>query len=117
MTARRGTSTNPPAKESMVSTASCSRGLQVSAYPRRLGRTPRIALNLVRKIRIRRHKWLGHILRAGEDSLMFHALKVQSDLNLQGNLLMDAPRFNRVEDLIPLAMDRASWRSLAHDII
>ena len=74
-------------------------------------------LNLVRKIRIRRHKWLGHILRAGEDSLMFHALKVQADLNLQGNLLMDAPCFNRVEDLIPFAMDRASWRSLAHDII
>ena len=74
-------------------------------------------LNLVRKIRIRRHKWLGHILRAGENSLLFQALKVQADLNHQGNLLMDAPPFINVEDLIPLAMDRASWRSMAHDII
>ena len=69
------------------------------------------SLNLVRKIRVRRLKWLGHILRAGPQSLMFCALKAQSEMGHQGNLLMDAPTHTSIEDLVPLAMDRGSWRS------
>ena len=74
------------------------------------------SLNLVQKIRIRRLKWLGHILRAGPQSLMFCALRAQFEMGKQGNLLMDAPAHTSVEDLVPLAMDRATWRQLAAGI-
>lgn len=49
------------------------------------------SLNLVRRIRMRRHRWLGHILRLGPDSITYQVLKVQHQLNAEGNLLMDAP--------------------------
>ena len=74
------------------------------------------SLNLVRKLRVRRLKWLGHILRAGTQTLMYSALQEQFEMGQQGNLLMDAPSHTSIEDLIPLAMDRAHWRTLSAGI-
>ena len=53
------------------------------------------SFDLVKKIRQRRLRWLGHLLRAGNDRLTYHAL--QSQINLQqraGNLFIDAPSFH-----------------------
>ena len=33
-------------------------------------------------------RWLGHILRLGPDSITYQALKVQHQLNAEGNLLI-----------------------------
>ena len=33
------------------------------------------SLNLVRRIRMRRHRWVGHILRLGPDSMVYQSLK------------------------------------------
>ena len=104
-------------------TIRCLNGVNISMLVRITGkpiakeaRSGTTSLNLVRKIRIRRLKWLGHIIRAGPQSLMFCALKAQLKMGHHGNLLMDAAKHNQIEDLIPLAMDRATWRSLATDI-
>ena len=48
-------------------------------------------LNLIRKLRIRRLKWMGHILRAGPGILMFCVIRAQIEMGQQGNLLMDTP--------------------------
>ena len=57
------------------------------------------SLNLVKRIRMRRHRWLGHILRLGPSSITFQALKVQHQMQAEGNLLMDAPHYTNIDDL------------------
>ena len=74
------------------------------------------SFNLIRKIRMTRLRWVGHILRAGSNYLPFQALKSQLDMNCPGNLLMDTPPHQRIEDLVPLAKDRAYWRALVRSI-
>ena len=74
------------------------------------------SLNLVRKIRMRRHRWLGHILRLSPESLAFQAVAIQSQMNMEGNLLMDAPPSTDIADLARQAKDRARWRELTHAI-
>lgn len=49
------------------------------------------SFNLVRQIRIRRFKWLGHILRAGPSRLRYQAVEEQYKSGRPGNILMDAP--------------------------
>ena len=74
------------------------------------------SLNLIRRIRIRRHRWLGHILRLGPGSIVYQALKVQDKMKTEGNLLMDAPPYTNLEDLARQAKDRARWREITHAI-
>ena len=69
------------------------------------------SLNLVRQIRIRRYRWLVHILRSSPHRLIHQALKCQAILNKPGNLLMDAPPFSSPQDLRNQAADRATWLS------
>ena len=65
---------------------------------------------------MRRHRWLGHILRLGPSSIVYQALKIQAKMQMEGNLLMDAPPHTSVEDLARQAKDRARWRELTHAI-
>ena len=74
------------------------------------------SLNLIRKIRQRRLRWVGHILRQGPGHIIYSALAAQSRNNTEGNLLMDAPPHNNLDDLTPMAMDRASWGSMVSHI-
>ena len=74
------------------------------------------SFNLVRSIRTRRLKWLGQILRTGPRSYQFQALKVQLEMDNPGNLLMDAPPYDNIEDLIPLAQDNKTWKDLIKKI-
>ena len=74
------------------------------------------SFNLVRSIRVRRFKWLGHILRAGPDRITYKAVEEQKRMGLPGNILMDAPQHNTLRDLVIVAKDRAYWRALAANI-
>ena len=72
--------------------------------------------DLVKHLRIRRLRWLGHILRAGPDRLTYHAIEEQRRLALPDNLLMDVPQHDSLTDLANLAKDRATWRDHAANI-
>ena len=74
------------------------------------------SFNLLQKIRQRRLRWVGHILRQGVDYLTYQALKVQSQLENAGNLLMDPPPHLNLEELTTLAQDRAAWTELVSAI-
>ena len=74
------------------------------------------SFNLVKAIRKRRLKWLGDILRNGPNRLTYQAIKEQRSLGLPGNLLMDAPPHNSLEELAIKAKDRAQWRILVASI-
>ena len=64
------------------------------------------SFNLVKKIRERRLRWLGHIIRAGPGSTMYQALVIQHSMGHSGNLLMDAPPHTSIDDLRHIANDR-----------
>ena len=74
------------------------------------------SFNLVKKIRERRFRWLGHIIRAGPTSIMYQALVVQHAMGHTGNLMMDAPPHNSIDDLRPIANNRGKWKALARKI-
>ena len=72
--------------------------------------------DLVARLRSRRLRWAGHILRMEEESLVRRVLlaQVQRDLDRAqadaGGLLMDAARFGSVAGLLEQAEDRDEWR-------
>jgi hypothetical protein len=71
--------------------------------------------DLVSRLRSRRLRWAGHILRMGESNLMRKVLLASVELGLesrqeQGGILMDALAFDSVEQLLTLAEDRDAWR-------
>ena len=74
------------------------------------------SFDLVKKIRERRFRWLGHIVRAGPGSIMYQALIVQHTMGHTGNLLMDAPPHNTIDDLRLIANDRCRWKALARSL-
>ena len=71
--------------------------------------------DLVGKLRTRRLKWVGHILRQDEGTLLREVLlaRCREFLNAggypEGFLLMDAPTHNSAEDLVALAQDKEAW--------
>ena len=69
------------------------------------------SFNLVRSIRIRRYKFLGHILRSGPDRLIYRAVAIKYETQERGSILMDAPAHSSLEDLTQQAMDKATWNS------
>ena len=68
--------------------------------------------DLVAAIRVRKWKWLGHILRAKGDRLIKLALKVQFDKGDRLNMLQDIPKWcDTFDQLLQLAQNRDVWRA------
>jgi hypothetical protein len=71
--------------------------------------------DLVSRLRSRRLRWAGHILRLEETSLLRRVLLAQVEQDLHkgksepGGVLMDCLRFKSVEQLLLLAADREEW--------
>ena len=75
------------------------------------------SFDLVRSIRQHRMQWLVHILRAGDDRLLYQAVAVQAEIDNSGNLLMNAPPHNSLQELSLLAADRVGWKRLVRNIM
>jgi hypothetical protein len=84
-------------------------------------RTP--SFDLVSRLRSRRLRWAGHILRSEESSLLRRMLLATAEQDLvsgapkSGGLLMDAPSFASTEQLLELAEDREAWRHAVHVLL
>ena len=74
------------------------------------------SFNLVSAIRRRRLKWLGDILRAGPERITYQAVCEQHNMDLPGNLTMDAPPHSTIEELVAKARDRGLWKKLVASI-
>lgn len=74
------------------------------------------SFNLVRAIRVRRFKWLGHILRAGPTRLTYQAVEEQFRMGHPDNILMDAPPHTCLMDLVLIVRDRKVWRALSRKV-
>ena len=75
------------------------------------------SFNIIQAIRVRRFKWLGHILRAGSSRLTYQAVEEQLRMRRPGNILMDAPPHTCLLDLALKARDRKAWRALSRKIV
>ena len=69
--------------------------------------------DLVHAIRLRRFRWLGHILRLRDDRLVQLAVEQQHKLGLPGNMFYDIPPHLTYQQVKDTASDRATWKKLS----
>ena len=71
------------------------------------------SFNLVAKVRAKRLRWLGHVLREGESHLVRRVLLgyIEDKANKypEGSIMMDAPSHSSAQELIEIASDKADW--------
>ena len=83
----------------------------------RLEANPRTTtFDLVLSVRRRRLRWLGHIMRLDQHSLVRQAVVEQARLGRPGDMRMDVPPHVSVDDLGPIAANRDDWRKLAREL-
>ena len=79
--------------------------------------------DILERLRARRLGWAGHILRSEESNLLRRVLLAEAQQELEaghataGGLLMDAPTFRSVEELLGFAEDREGWRFLVSGLL
>jgi hypothetical protein len=84
-------------------------------------RTP--TFDLVSRLRSRRLRWAGHILRMEESSLLRRVFLAQAawdlehDTHKNGGLLTDAPAWSSIDHLQQLAASRDAWRDAVHALL
>ena len=66
---------------------------------------------VVQWARVKRAKWLGHILRLPDARIVKIAVRVQYEMGLPGNICADAPQTSSFEQLVRIASDRRIWDS------
>ena len=65
--------------------------------------------DLVATLRVRRLRFLGHVLRSDEERMTRRAILTLKKPYPPGFILMDAPRHSTPQELIPMAEDKESW--------
>jgi hypothetical protein len=77
--------------------------------------------DLLSRLRSRRLRWAGHILRQEESSLMRRVLLASVELGLEGpeagGILIDAPGFASEEQLLLMAGDMEEWRAAVRALL
>ena len=66
--------------------------------------------NIVMIMRMRRLKWLGHILRLDDDRMLKQAILSMKKPYPEGSILMDAPPHDSIQELVDLAGDHG-WEN------
>ena len=79
--------------------------------------------DIISKVRARRLRWLGHVLRCNDTYMVRRVLLAQVGQWMEsgrpcpeGSILMDAPHYESVEHLVKMAEERDEWRALVNAI-
>ena len=72
--------------------------------------------DLVQAIRLRRFKWVGHIMRMDGDRLVKLAVQSQFKHEYEGSMLSDLPDHMKYNDIVQAAQQRKLWKSMASNI-
>ena len=87
------------------------RGLLANQCTRKPARKRAPLLDVLRCIRARRLKWVGHILRMCPDRMVYKALQHIHLHRKPGDLMMDVPAKYSWRELVLFAADRDAWRA------
>ena len=80
------------------------------------------SFDMLARLRSRRLRWAGHILRAEESNLLRRVLLAQTEQDLRsrcrakGGLLMEV-QYISMEELLSMAEDRDVWRSMVTELL
>jgi len=81
------------------------------------------SFDLVARVRARRLRWAGHLLRASEEYLPRRVAVAQLESDLQwgalsgtASIFQDAPDGFELDELVELAEDRVCWRAMVKAI-
>ena len=69
--------------------------------------------DLIKAIKQRRFKWLGHLLRMRGDRLVKLAVRVQFARGQDGGFFVDLPYHLSLEEIEELAQERKIWKRLS----
>ena len=72
--------------------------------------------DLCMHLRSQRLRFLGHVLRADEDSIVRRVILSRGNNHRNGDLFTDAPVHDTLDDLIEIARDRDQWRQLVEEL-
>ena len=72
------------------------------------------SFDLVRHLRSRRLRWLGHILRMKEGRLLRKVVCAVRQPYYEGSIFMDTPRHSSMDRLVKLASSRKSWNNMVN---
>ena len=73
------------------------------------------SFNLVAALRVRRLRWLGHVLRMEDGDREIKAVLTQLRQPYpEGSLLMDAPRHSDTRQLITMAQKKDEWNIIVN---
>ena len=67
-------------------------------------------------LRSQRLRYLGHVLRSDESSMVRKVILSRGTNHRAGDLFMDSPVHNSIEELVEIARDRDQWRIHAEEI-
>ena len=80
------------------------------------------SMDIIAKVRGRRLKFLGHVLRREESSLLKQVLladgveQMQEGQYAEGSVLSEAPEHRSLQELEELAQERGKWRQMVHRV-
>ena len=66
--------------------------------------------DVIKHIRVMRLKLLQQILCGDQSRMVFKAVEMQSNLNMEGSILMDAPNHVNLQELVSMTKDKSFWR-------
>ena len=97
------------------------RGWNARCLARITGRTVREetvdpTFDLIKSIRVRRLRWVGHVLRKPEASLDRKALFTYKRPYPEGSVLMDVPPHGDIQELATQAKSREKWNVIVNQL-
>ena len=79
--------------------------------PKQEATTGTRTFDVVKRIRARRFKWLGEILRMDDERMVKKAVRVIFDNRQEGDLLMDVPDDMGWDELVGWVRDQSAWKN------
>ena len=67
-------------------------------------------MDIIRYLKALRLKWVGHVLRRGENFPARRAMMMEQQPYEEGSILEDTPEHGSMAELVELAEDREKWR-------
>ena len=73
-------------------------------------------VDILKMLKARRLRWVGHVLRAKETNLVRQVLMEMEQPYSPGSVLMNAPKHKSMAELVEMANNREEWRKMVRGL-